>query len=648
MLEVAKIKVSNNLQGVFNLTLEGEYASYFEVQGTTLFMIKPIEDIGTYAITVVVEDPLGRFETLRADYVFNIGCCPISTRPTTTTPAPASAPTAPAPLPTEDGPEDLSTARILGIMEGLPDVQRYAMRRDTNRNQEYLQSPNYKLSSSNVWTSVRNYDSIFTYPDGTTFIREGRTVGTNSYVSEDGIMHNITSSLYIIDFARNETIQNKNIKMDYPGLFDGMRFNMAYNFLQYRDPNLGQGSPRTTTTTRTFFPTSSSLGSVPSDPTDDYSNISAFRTDIAGFVREILSPSDGSLISANATPRSRSDLFQTLLNESTAGNPRGGSYGKLVTGYFQSRRRTVNNELYSLLSRAIYVSDALEERNWGDYIYGQSPEYPSRRNYFNRTLDVDRIIDYYGLLYGKENLRVTDRYADSYRYSDNTRYEIQNGSGFSIDYYREKFHIVAVLYEIPEALYDRERRSGRYSIFPQLIVHNQQYNATTGTTKTVNPNANFSGRGVFAQVHRPTVDDVRVRNAGSPFNELVSPGNVALIAYYRIDDELARSGSNFFPNTAGPVRDRPQEEENIVLEARLFNGDRNSALKFETNGVLDRRFAESFVYSELCGATGYNSVDSVTAPTPTTTTEPPVVDDVEEVPEEEIEVFKMGNLNIEN
>ncbi len=89
MLEVAKIKISNNLQGVFNLTLEGEYASYFQVQGTTLFMIKPIEDIGTYAVTVVVEDPLGRFETLRADYVFNIGCCPIVTRTTTTTPAPS-------------------------------------------------------------------------------------------------------------------------------------------------------------------------------------------------------------------------------------------------------------------------------------------------------------------------------------------------------------------------------------------------------------------------------------------------------------------------------------------------------------------------------------------------------------------------------
>ena len=73
-------------------------------------------------------------------------------------------------------------------------------------------------------------------------------------------------------------------------------------------------------------------------PSDNYSNISASRTDIAGFVQEILSPSDVSLISANATPRSRSDLFETLLNESTAGDPRGGSYRKLVTGYFQSRK----------------------------------------------------------------------------------------------------------------------------------------------------------------------------------------------------------------------------------------------------------------------------------------------------------------------
>ena len=44
------------------------------------------------------------------------------------------------------------------------------------------------------------------------------------------------------DFARNETIDKKNIKIDYPGLFDGMRFSMAYNFLQYRDPNLADPS----------------------------------------------------------------------------------------------------------------------------------------------------------------------------------------------------------------------------------------------------------------------------------------------------------------------------------------------------------------------------------------------------------------------
>ena len=69
-------------------------------------------------------------------------------------------------------------------------------------------------------------------------------------------------------------------------------------------------------------------------------------------------------------------------------------------------------------------------------------------------------------------------------------------------------------------------------------------------------------------------------------------------------------------------------------------------MRMDGSNLLDRRFAESFVYSDLCGATGYNNVDSVTAPTPTTTTttEPPVTED----PEEEVEVFKMGSPNIEN
>lgn len=623
MLEVAKIKVSNNLQGVFNLTLEGEYASYFEVQGTTLFMIKPIEDIGTYAITVVVEDPMGRFETLRTDYVFNIGCCPISTRPTTTTPAPASAPTAPAPLPTEDGPEDLSTARILGIMEGLPIVQRYAMRRDTNRSSEYYESPNYKLMSNNVWTSVKNYDSIFTYPDGTTFIREGRTSGTNSFVSPDGIMHQINSSLFITDFARDNKLRGfENIKMDYPGLFDGMRFNIGDRDFLYIIDEDGFSGPESLTSLQTF------------------------RFEISDFVKTILSPSYRGRFDVNATGRSRPDLFQGMFFDTTSTSiARLRSFYNLVQNNY--RNTSSSRALNGLLSRVFYHPDYREEELWGRWSGMPSDNYPSQRNWYNRTLDMNRIIEYYGNRFGLENLYLDNKYRDSHL---NTRYEIQNdGIGFSINYYKEKFHIVAVLYEIPKALYDRERTSRIYSIFPQLIVHQQQYNASTGTTKTVNPNPNFSGTGVSAQAHRPITDDVRVRAAGSPFSELVSPGNIALIAYYRIDDELATRGAiNFFPNTLGPVRDRPQEEQNIVLEARLFNGSRNDSIRFINDGVLDRRFAESFVYSELCGATGYNSIDTVTAPTPTTTTEPPVVDDVEEVPEEEIEVFKMGNLNIEN
>ena len=626
MLEVAKIKVSNNLQGVFNLTLEGEYASYFEVQGTTLFMIKPIEDIGTYAITVVVEDPMGRFETLRTDYVFNIGCCPISTRPTTTTPAPVSAPTAPAPLPTEDGPEDLSTARILGIMEGLPDVQRYAMRTDTNRSSEYYESSNYKLYTNSVYTAVKNYDSIFTYPDGTTFIREGRTTGTSSFVSPDGIMHRISSQLFPLDIAR---ITNRdfdpNIKFDYPGLFDGMRFSIGDREFLYTIDEDGFSGP------------------------EDLTSLQTYRFEILDFVKTILSPSYTGPFDVNTTGRSRPELFQRMLNENSSTNiARLRSFYNLV--YNQYRNTSSSRALDGLLSRVFYHPDDREEERWGRWMFNNN--YPSQRNWYNRTSDMNRIIEYYGNIFGLENLYLDSKYRDAYLYARAARYEIQNHStGFSINYYREKFHIVAVLFEIPKALYDRERRSRRYSIFPQLIVHKQQYNPTTGTTKTVNPNANFSGRGVSAQVIRPVANDLRFRAVGSPFNELVSPGNIALIGYFRIDDEVVkhRQNVNFFPNTVGPVRDRPQEEQNLVLEARLFNGGFNDAIRFLDGGVLDRRFAESFVYSELCGATGYNSVDSVTAPTPTTTTttEPPVAEDPED-PEEEIEVFKMGNLNIEN
>ncbi len=651
MLEVAKIKISNNLQGVFNLTLEGEYASYFQVQGTTLFMIKPIEDIGTYAVTVVVEDPLGRFETLRADYVFNIGCCPIVTRTTTTTPAPSSAPTAPAPLPTEDAPvEDLSTARILGIMEGLPNVTRYGMVNPTFAHQQYYLNRNYKTTQNTIWGYLRNLDSIFTYPDGTTFIREGRI---NNYVSPDGIMHTLTSPLSVTSLARESFrgSQYKNIKFDYPGLFDGMRFTVHPNFLQYRiyNPDDRQQIINNSTSYNNF--TGGFMQSVSYNQfwQYGYASIQDFNNIISNFVQEILSPSDVSLISANETGLSRPELFSSLFTEGRMGS---GLQGSLYGSVVQNNTRNRKNQLRALLSRVYYVTDEVEEQRWATW----SQRYPSQKTYINRSKDIDRILEYYGILHGLENLNITPGYRDAYLYDQtDNRFDIISGGGFSIRNYEEKFHIVAVLYEIPKSLYDRETRSQTHSIFPQLIVHKQQYNASTGGTKTVNPNANFSGNGVSTQVFIPIMDDgvIYVHDAGSPFNEIVSPGNVALVAHYRIDDDLARRGlSNFFPNTVGPVRDRPQEEQNLVLEARLFNGSSHSASRFINNGVLDTRFAESFAYSFfLCGATGYNRVDSVTAPTPTTTTEPPVVDDVEEVPEvpeEEIEVFKMGNLNIEN
>ena len=616
MLEVAKIKVSNNLQGVFNLTLEGQYASYFEVQGTTLVMTKPIEDIGTYSVTVVVEDPLDRFDTLRADYVFNIGCCPAFT----TTPAPpVSAPTAPAPLPAEDGPEDISTARVLGIMEGLANVQRWGMRENTNNEEDYRQSSNYKPVVSNIWSNVRNYDSIFTYPDGTTFIRDINT--GNSDVSPDGVTHNIGSSLFAKDLARNGQIDGNTSKMDYPGLFDGMRFDIYDPFLYVVDED-GFSGP------------------------EDLTSLQIYRFEISDFVKTILSPSHTGPFDVNTTGRSRSELFQKMLNPTTTTDvSRLRSYDKLAINNWRSPANS--RGLDGLLSRVCYISDSLEKKRWRTFVYGLPERYPSQKNFYNRRLDANRIVEYYGNLYGLEYLYLDSKYRDAYLYYNDTRSEIERFmTGFKINYYREKFHIVAVLYEIPKALYDRERKSRRYSIFPQLVVHKQQYNASTGTTKTVNRNANFSGRGVSAQVTRPIIDDVRIRHAGGEFNEIVSPGNVPLIAYYRIDDAFALGELNFFPNTVGPVTDRPQEEQNVVLEARLFNGDWNESMRMDGSNLLDRRFAESFVYSDLCGATGYNNVDSVTAPTPTTTTttEPPVTED----PEEEVEVFKMGSPNIEN
>ncbi len=96
MLPIANINVSDNFQGVFKIRLVGVYADHFVVQGTVLYLTKPFEDAGLYGITVVLEDPSKRFETLSADYFVKVGKCPdgvlftTTTTTTSTTPAPSN------------------------------------------------------------------------------------------------------------------------------------------------------------------------------------------------------------------------------------------------------------------------------------------------------------------------------------------------------------------------------------------------------------------------------------------------------------------------------------------------------------------------------------------------------------------------------
>ena len=52
--------------------------------------------------------------------------------------------------------------------------------------------------------------------------------------------------------------------------------------------------------------------------------------------------------------------------------------------------------------------------------------YPSQRNWYNRTLDINRIIEYYGNIFGLEYLFLDSKYKDAYLNAGETRYEIQN------------------------------------------------------------------------------------------------------------------------------------------------------------------------------------------------------------------------------
>ena len=75
MLPVAKITVSENYQGVFNVRIKGAFASFFRVSGLTIFLVRPFLNPGLYGLEIEITDPSGRFEPLSTTHLVNIVSC---------------------------------------------------------------------------------------------------------------------------------------------------------------------------------------------------------------------------------------------------------------------------------------------------------------------------------------------------------------------------------------------------------------------------------------------------------------------------------------------------------------------------------------------------------------------------------------------
>ena len=112
MLEVARIDISNNFQGKFNVFLSGDFADRFTISGNKILLKKAFshDEIGEYILYVVIEDPTGRFDALSSEYLYAVGCCPVQVTTTTAPPAaPApDAPDEPAAPPPPAGPAETS------------------------------------------------------------------------------------------------------------------------------------------------------------------------------------------------------------------------------------------------------------------------------------------------------------------------------------------------------------------------------------------------------------------------------------------------------------------------------------------------------------------------------------------------------------
>ena len=118
-----------------------------------------------------------------------------------------------------------------------------------------------------------------------------------------------------------------NIKFDYPGLFDGMRFNISDREFLYAIDKDGFSGP------------------------EDLTSLQTYRFEISNFVKTILSPSYTGPFDVNTTGRSRPELFQRMFNENSSTNiARLRSFYSLV--YNQYRNISNSRALNGLLSES--------------------------------------------------------------------------------------------------------------------------------------------------------------------------------------------------------------------------------------------------------------------------------------------------------
>ena len=143
MLEVARIDISNNYQGKFNVFLSGDFADRFTISGNKILLKQAFnhDEIGDYTLDIVIEDPTGRFDAISGQYLFSVGCCPPQVTTTAAPPA-APAPDAPAAPPPPAGP---AATRLLAPFEAVTQSA------DT-----------FRFPESSTYTGFTDQDKVYT------------------------------------------------------------------------------------------------------------------------------------------------------------------------------------------------------------------------------------------------------------------------------------------------------------------------------------------------------------------------------------------------------------------------------------------------------------------------------------------------------